>query len=658
MVSARGAVPVAADELRRLGGAGVLLLAALAVVESRLVLLQVFSGSDTQRTVSRKVWTDRDVPGRRDAIVDRHGELLAFDRAVCEVRIEVRVPRAADAVGPVIDRLARDLFVACAQDSSAFGGLSALDELRESVRVRAWNSWRRAARRANAAHAERVSRAEKLGKKAPKPPYWVVVEFLVHRAVDSAVALESLRRHDFRRMTRRERSLQRKECGYKLLAVHEVPRYERVHPEKELTAGFVGVLEGGRPVTGLEADEVTQADGTKLFRRVDALQRPYWSSLQVQASPPGVEPRQPRSIRLTVDLGLQRMADRLLVEAAQNVADQSRFEGPPEWGAMVLVEVETGDILAMASYVAGPDGERAPYGAFAPLQRASPPGSVVKPLHIALGLEKGVVEWGEFVDCGPLRFGSRSIIDSHPCGDETPYGVLLNSSNIGAVRLGMRLGAEGLDDYLTFYGFGRPLNLGIRNENPGFRRCVAGLSVAQQERWVGPSVCFGYEIRATPLQIARSFLSLVSGRSREMRLLADNPLPPRGPRILSARQIRRVTSALVGVVDGKPGSTARRVARMLDKMGVPKGTIAGKTGTSEFTERWVERSPRGEKVERVAKTRTASFAGYAPAHDPRYLAVGVLQKRGANSFYGGSYTGPYVVQLLLRALAEEPDARR
>ena len=202
-------------------------------------------------------------------------------------------------------------------------------------------------------------------------------------------------------------------------------------------------------------------------------------------------------------------------DEAEDVA--AHYGSVPEWAGLVLVDVKTGGILAAASYTAAKDGSRDRNGAFAPTQRLFPPGSVVKPLHVAMVLERGLLDWNETIDCRPgYLAGSdfvrpvparRTIRDSHQNGPLPVSQVLIQSSNIGATRIGLRLGPDGHDEYLQRYGFGAPSGAELPGELVGtVPSQIASQSVNEQYVFAGPSVLFGYQIQATILQVARAYL--------------------------------------------------------------------------------------------------------------------------------------------------------
>ncbi|HLU39009.1 MAG TPA: penicillin-binding transpeptidase domain-containing protein, partial [Planctomycetota bacterium] len=439
------------------------------------------------------------------------------------------------------------------------------------------------------------------------------------------------------------------------LHLHYRTRYERSYPGGEACVGPVGfIAERDRPGeirTRLEAiDGLRGGVPGRREVHVGPRKQRYWTGNEVPPRPPG-------SLVTTLDLDLQRAAHaELLAAVDQAIADRG---AAPSWGALLLAEVATGNVLAMASYV---EGSHPRVAAFTPTQRQFEPGSVVKPLVFAVALRRGVIDWHrDLFDCtegapgrgwrvrppDPSLRGSRRIYDDHACGRLTPAEVLIQSSNVGAVQVGLRTGVEGLEEYVRYYRFGQPTGLGLPNEANG--RCRTDLAALPPRAfwfYTGASYCFGYELMVTPAQMLRAYLYLLARQPRDLRLLdavevdgeriaLHAPEQPAGEPFLSAEQLDLITAAMVGVVSDREGATGRHVAALLERLGVAPGVVAGKTGTS---------------VDRISQVRTASFAAFAPASAPRYLAFCVLQKDRAEGFYGGRYAAPAATRLLLHAL--------
>jgi cell division protein FtsI/penicillin-binding protein 2 len=642
------------------------LLGVSVAVLGRLVDLQVVRADSTISVPLRST----PLPAARGSLVDRRGEPLAYDRPVYEVRVEVqKVPGLPTAKDPpearpderllrvFADRLVADLLWALEKDLHRYGDQDARRELRRVLGDRVGAA---------------IARAKKGSVRRAS------IDVLVDRGLDDLDAIEALRSLDCRSFQRARTA----DVDWKLY-LHETLRYERIYADVDATEGVVGRLVDGplrvddrlvderHAVTGLERLAVLlPGEAGRRYRLTDSLSRALFSGRRV-------EPEAPVTVHSTLDLDLQRLADLEVGRAAEAVT--AHYGHPPEWGGMVLVDVRTGGIVAAASYTAAEDGSRRRFGAFAPTQRLFPPGSVVKPLQMALAYERGLIRWDERVDCAKGYLAgsgilssvpaAREIKDSHPTvfeGSSTVpvRQVLVQSSNIGAVRLGLRLGPDGIEDYLQRYRFGEACGVHLIGELAGSRPgSIPSLRPAEQFVFAGPSVLFGYEIQATILQVARAYLTMLSGTRRDLLLVEavecdgrreTAPEPETGERFLSAATLDRIKDALVGVVEEEKG-TGRLVGQWLRRLraeGQIDLEIAGKTGTSQYTGRVV----RWDGEDFHGDIRTSSFVGFTPVREPRYLVVCVLQKAGASSFYGGTYAAPAAARLLVEAL--QRDGRR
>lgn len=625
----------------------------------RLVDLQIVRARSARDAIAL---AESRVPASRGTLLDRFGEPLAWDRPVYEVRASAEsfagLPAKSGAVpdrkqlAQARDRLVADFAWALTRDRERFGSAMQQDSLRRTLR-------------------ERVERAVEHAFAKGRTR----VDVLVDRELDDSAAVAALRELDVRRAPR-ERGEQRPYRLYLTFA----PRWEREYAAAEPLAAFVGRVQPGPlrlpgddgklaivddrfPVSGLERlMPLVPGESGRSLLRTDAFSRTYWTGDRR-------EPEAPAELRTTLDPALQIRADAELGQAVESV--RAHYGHPPEWGALVLVDARTGGVVAAASYVAGKDGRPDRNSAFTPAQRVFEPGSVVKPLHVAMVAERGQLDWSEPIDvhAGYLagsdraspgqRVPRREIRDDHPNTVLTPREVLIRSSNIGAVKLGLRLGAEGIEDYLSIYRFGQPTSIGYPGEQKGTRPApIPSLPPSEQLAFAGPSVLFGYQIGVTPFQLARAFLTFVSGRPRELHVIdaakqGDAFLPVAyasdGPSFLNASTRADVCAALVQVVEDDHG-TARLVGRWLRELRAQRGTagpvIAGKTGTSQYvgkTTRWDGSAFHGD-------IRTSTFAGFSPVDEPQFLVVCVLQKAGAGAFYGGLYAAPAAARLLVAAL--------
>ncbi|MEJ2503796.1 MAG: penicillin-binding transpeptidase domain-containing protein, partial [Gemmatimonadota bacterium] len=375
----------------------------------------------------------------------------------------------------------------------------------------------------------------------------------------------------------------------------------------------------GRGVSGLEleADSVLRGeDGYAVVGR-DARGRPIPGALV-----PVREPRPGRDVHLTLDLGLQEIAE----EALQEAIDEHGAGG----GDLIFADPRTGDLLAAASVRR--EGGLHWQGVTEPYE----PGSTMKPFIMAALLDRGRAALTDsvFAEDGYYRTGRREIRDVHGYGWLTAGEVLRYSSNVGMVKLAERL--EPGEQYATLrdFGFGTPTGVSYPSESGG--------RLARPDAWSGysqASLAMGYEVSVTPLQMTMAYGALANGgRLMEPRLIRE-VRDPAGRPVLRAdpRPIRRVVSA----------ATARAVAEALadvvregtgHRAGLGEFLVAGKTGTARMFEDGRYRTD----------AYTASFAGFFPARSPQLV---FLVKLDRGSEYGGSVAAPVTRATLAAALA-------
>jgi cell division protein FtsI (penicillin-binding protein 3) len=600
------------------------------------------------------------VPQPRGTIVDRSGNVLAIDREVYEVRARITIPRdarkSARAYLEYLVGLADELGAAMAADPAMADRLVA----RDSARSRFLQMFASEFKTADLADLVDVANAP-LPAKQP-----LVGDVRLAGRVDELPVIEALREIGERRGS---------------VAMDFLHSFQRSYPERELTYGVVGHIDTEwqtDPVTGrkqietigrsgLESyEELAPGASTRRAFRLDGKGRPYFLA-------PLLDTPQPTVVHATVDIDLQRVAERELTAQCEEKAEDPRAN-LPVWGSLVLVEIATGDVLAAASWHRGMarDAERrqalAKGSSWTPYQNLFEPGSIVKPLVIAYALEAGAVDWEHEYDCAPNsatyreRIGGlgrrRPVRDDHNCSLLTPHGIIVNSSNIGASYIGLGLEREQWHDYMRFYGFGTSLGLKLPNEfrggtNP--RSFDPATPIRSFRANSAISFSFGYELQVNAFQIARAYLRLFRGSGSELRICRGietdgdwqaAPVSPVGAKF-SPHVIDAVRAAMVDVVSSDEHATGSHMHhRMLKELGIDlHGLVAGKTGTAV--------SQVGVPGHGKMEMRNASFVGFLPVEQPRWLAVCVLQKDDHASFYGGSYAAPPAVRLLLQTQSLE-----
>lgn len=420
------------------------------------------------------------------------------------------------------------------------------------------------------------------------------------------------------------------------LWVEREPR--RYYPEESLAAqviGFVDAASAGRE--GLEAslDRYLRGESVLLQRRRDR------RGLDVDDPSGSAEINKGMDVHLTLDRAVQRIAERAL--------DRVVHDSAPLSATAVVVDVRTGDILAMASVPTFDPNElgadAAPRRNHA-VQDAIEPGSVLKPFTVASAIENGRVTADTLIDCegGAWVIGRSRIHDTHPHGAITVSEVLKVSSNIGAAKLALGLGADLFLDTLHKFGFGVRTGIQLPAERAGILRSAGSIKPIELA-----TTAYGQGITATPLQLAFAMAALgndgVLMRPRLVSRVVDvhgvpelvqNPSP--AGTAVSPATARAVVAMLEGVTE--EGGTGTRAT-------VDGYRVAGKTGTAQ-------------KVQdgRYGAGRIGSFVGLVPADHPVLSIVVSVDDPTIGSRAGGIVAAPAfsaIAAASLRHLGVPPD---
>jgi cell division protein FtsI (penicillin-binding protein 3) len=343
-------------------------------------------------------------------------------------------------------------------------------------------------------------------------------------------------------------------------------------------------------------------------------------------------PRPGQDLRTSIDLRLQYLAYRELKAAVQ--ANHARS------GSLVVLDVHTGEVLAMVNQPAFNPNDREQYAASRYRNRATndifEPGSSIKPFVVASGVESGRYHADTLVETGPgmMRVGSRTVKDKHDLGTIDVTTVLAKSSNVGVAKIALSLKPQDMWSTFDRFGFGSVSGSGFPGESAGI------LTSPQHWRAIGQAtMSYGYGLSVTPLQLAQAYAVLASGGIRHPVSLRQLDASPPGERVLDEAVARELVSMMEAVVSD--AGTARR-ARVLGYR------VAGKTGTA-----W-KASQGGYSTNKYM----AVFGGVVPASNPRFAAVVVIDEPTGGAYYGGEVAAPVfsaVMSGALRLLAIPPD---
>ncbi len=421
----------------------------------------------------------------------------------------------------------------------------------------------------------------------------------------------------------------------KLQGVSLTKEPRRFYPGKRLAGhvlGFAGI--DGKGLDGLELtmDEVLTGQRAQMAALRDA-------SGRYMVDDPSAVPQPGASITLTIDRTIQYAAERAVREAVEINKAKS--------AVAVVMDVKNGDILAIASY---PDfdpnspGDAKKLGARnRAITDSYEVGSVMKVFTVATALEAGVVTPSTLIDVegGRYRMGRKVFSDSFHDQELDIGGVIKRSSNVGAVKIAMRLGATRLHAGFKQLGFGAVTDIELPGE-------VTGV-IHNPKRWgeLGLAThAFGYGMTSTPLQVTTAMAAIgnrgVSFEPRVIKEVVDGngktiyKRTPRGKRVLKERTAMQMIPMIESVFEGgKEHGTARSLF-------VPGHRVGGKTGTAHKID------PATHKY--GDHLYLSSFSGIAPIINPRIAVTVLIDEPHGEEHYGGKVAGPAWTRIVSETL--------
>ncbi len=425
------------------------------------------------------------------------------------------------------------------------------------------------------------------------------------------------------------------EQAYRVLAlelpgVNVMREYRRYYPAGEVTGhlvGFTNVDDDGQE--GLELAFNHWLGGESGAKRVlkDRLGRSVENVESIRPPRPG------RDLVTSIDLRLQYLAYRALKRAIGEFSANS--------GSIVILDVQTGEILAMVNQPSYNPNDRSQYSAERYRNRAITdifePGSSIKPLVVAAALESGEYRPSSLIDTAPgfVVVGAKRIEDRSNLGRVSLTTVLARSSNVGATKVAMSLEPDQLWNTLTRFGLGALTASGFPGESAGLLTHFNHWRPISQA-----TLAYGYGLSVTPLQLAQAYATLGGGGVKRPISLVALPEAADGEQVLSPATAEAVKRMMEEVV--RAGGTGV-------KAGVPGYRVAGKTGTA-----W-KFAAGGYSEDRYLSI----FAGVAPATAARLAAVVVIDEPRGELYYGSDVAAPVFGEVMsesLRLLAVPPDA--
>ena len=412
--------------------------------------------------------------------------------------------------------------------------------------------------------------------------------------------------------------------------INQRNEFKRHYPEGETVAhivGFTNVEDVGQE--GFELAQQQRLAGKPGARRVikDNLGR------FIEQIGSGREPQDGADLTLSIDTRIQFLAFNALRDAVR--------EHRAKAGAVVVVDVQTGEVLALSNWPTYDPNNRGQLTGAQLRNRVITdtfePGSTMKPFAIAMGLEAGKVKPSTVIETAPgkLTIGTATIGDAHPHGALTVEQVLQKSSNVGTVKIALQLPPQKMWEGFTSVGFGQAPQIGFPGTVSGRVRPYKNWKPIEQA-----TMSYGHGISVSLIQMARAYT--VFARDGDVIPLT----------------MTRTDVEATGVPVFRP-ETAQAVRKMLEMAAGPQGTapqaqisgyrVGGKTGTAYKQENGAYQTNK----------YISSFVGFAPVSKPRIVVAVMIDEPSAGKHYGGEVAAPIFARITgeaLRAMRVAPDA--
>ena len=409
-------------------------------------------------------------------------------------------------------------------------------------------------------------------------------------------------------------------AALKLPGIGQDKEYRRFYPSGEMTAhvvGFTGVDDKG--LEGVELAFQGQLLGHPGSRSVIRDRRG-----QIVEDVGSIRPPQDgKDIRLSLDGKIQYLAYSALKQAVA--------ENKAKAGGVVVADVKTGEILALANWPTYNPNNRERLSGAQLRNRAVTdtfePGSTLKPFGVALALDAGKVRYDTLINCaGKLTIGKATISDTKDHGTLSVAQIIQKSSNIGVAKIAAMMPAQQMWEMFDAVGFGQPPRLGFPGEVGGrLRPWKTWLPIEQA------TMSYGHGISVSLMQLVRSYMVFArDGDLIPLTLLRHDGGPLAATQIFTQQTAREVRAMLE--MAAQPGGTALQAQ-------IPGYRVAGKTGTAHKLE-------GGQ----YAKKYVSSFVGFAPASDPRLVIAVMIDEPTVGKHYGGSVAGPVFANVMGSAL--------
>jgi cell division protein FtsI/penicillin-binding protein 2 len=415
----------------------------------------------------------------------------------------------------------------------------------------------------------------------------------------------------------------------------------RVYPNQSLAAHVLGYAQTeDADINSNVVSEIVGADGIEKTMDDKLTGVPGWRVTEtdrrgremVSLRDQDLEARDGLNVVLTIDSVIQNIVETALADAMEKHS--------PVSVTGIVIRPRTGEILAMATLPNfdpnNPGASPADARRDRVVSDVMEPGSTFKIVVVSGALNDHVIGLDEMFNCenGHFFYAGRTLHDHEPYGMLSSKSIITKSSNIGAAKIGIKLGEDRLYDYITSYGFGSRTGLPLPGEVPGIVHPVKNwskVSVAQ--------IPMGQGVAVTRLQMLMAMCA-IANKGVLMRPMLINRLEDEDGNVVvrySPQSVRRTTSEAAAELTVEALKTVVSPEGTAPKAALEHYTVAGKTGTAQKAE-------NGLYVHKYV----ASFIGFFPADNPE-LCISIVLDEPKEGYYGGQVAGPVFKEIAERA---------
>ncbi len=592
-------------QIRRLAWLALLIGAAFAGLGYRLVDLQVLRHDELTVKAQEKVQRELQLQARRGDILDAKGNILATSVKVKTVGADPTLigNRRADvarALAPLLQQPEAKLY--------------------ELLQPRTWT---------NKDGEIKPRRWVELKRNVPAEPGLDLRRASSKEVTWSQIQMTMSNLNFGLDETKLSRTNKQFYSGIRERAVYALDDHMRVYPGQALAAHVIGFLEDEAGKDGIERMLNEKLAGVKGWRSTEFDRN---RNEVVTRRDQEVDPRDGLNAVLTLDSVIQSIVESELADAM--------VKHSPISISGIVVRPRTGEILALATLPNfDPNTRRAPFDAFRDrvIADLAEPGSTFKIVVVSGALNDGVVRLTDTFDCehGHFYYGGHTLHDHESYGVLSVQEIITKSSNIGAAKVGIKLGPDRLYDYIRAFGFGEATGIALPGEVSGVRYVPR---VSEWRKVTLAQIPMGHGICVTRIQMVMAMCALANNGILMRPMLVDRLedrehnvfakyTPQRVRQVISEPAAKLMVKALKTVVT--PDGTAAKAA-------LEHYTVAGKTGTAQKVE-------NGQYVRKYF----TSFIGFFPADNPE-LCISVTLDEPKGGYYGGQVAAPIFKQIAER----------